>query len=393
MNFDTATLMVAGSIITAVGGMVLLAVWNGQRTAGALLWWAIAYLCSAAGIGLLAHGLPDNIRPLVVVGSLLSDIAPPLVWIGVRIFNRQPLSLATCIVAVGGWLAFDLAVLATTASPVAGFAGWTGWLLLSAFELLRNRSEIIPARRPLAAAFTVHALIYAGGAYDVLSGAFPTTGISPLNSWFGAIFFEGMVFAMCSTILMVLLYRERDTARYAREAASDSLTGIANRRAFLENAERLLLRCQQEEAPCSLIMFDLDRFKSINDTHGHQFGDGILQSFADTAHRLIRPSDLFGRYGGEEFAVVLPNATVQTAYVIADRVRHAFAATQHFSEGMPVGATVSGGVAEAGREASIQEMIQLADRALYRAKDFGRNRIERGGDANDRPASNVIRVA
>ena len=86
-------------------------------------------------------------------------------------------------------------------------------------------------------------------------------------------------------------------------ARRDSLTGIANHGALLDGARRLFTRCRKDGAPFSLIMFDLDHFKNVNDRHGHRAGDAILRAFADTVRGLLRPNDLFGRYGGEEFTV------------------------------------------------------------------------------------------
>jgi diguanylate cyclase (GGDEF)-like protein len=141
-------------------------------------------------------------------------------------------------------------------------------------------------------------------------------------------------------------------------------------------------------------MFDLDHFKAINDRHGHRAGDEILRAFADTVHNSLRPTDLFGRYGGEEFTVALPGATIETAYVIAERVRHAFAERHRFRDGQPLNATVSAGVAEAGADTTFEAVIDAADRALYEAKNLGRDRVARA--ERQRPLGgqdSVIRVA
>jgi diguanylate cyclase (GGDEF)-like protein len=144
--------------------------------------------------------------------------------------------------------------------------------------------------------------------------------------------------------------------------------------------------------PLSAIVFDLDRFKSINDNHGHQTGDRMLMAFADVVRSVLRPSDLFGRHGGEEFAVVLPGAGIETAYVIAERIRHAFGGLVLDSGEREVTTTVSAGVTVAREGQSIQAILDVADGAMYRAKSRGRNRVERAGD--DGPGHDtVVRVA
>ena len=395
MKLDTTTLTMANSIVTALTGLLLVGVWTHLRHATALLWWFAANIIYAAGIALLANSLSTAAIPLIVAGSILADLAPPLIWIGARVFNRRPTPVAPTLLAILAWLAFDLATAMTPAAQSVGFGGWIVWLSVCAFELWRGRAEQIPARWPLIAVLMVHALVYVGGIFDVLTGSLRYGAVAPINSWFGLILFEGMAYAMASAIFMALLCTERETQRYKHAAHVDALTGIANRGALLEAARRLFERCHQDRAPFALIMFDLDNFKEINDLCGHRAGDDILPAFADTVRGLLRPTDLFGRYGGEEFIVVLPGGGIETARSIAERVRQAFAAAHRFYEGQPIDATVSAGVGEARADMSFEDIVDAADRALYRAKHLGRNRVEqaawvqRSSDGQD----NIIRVA
>ncbi len=376
MHFDTPTLMIAGSITTALAGLLLLGMWTQLRNATALLWWFAADITTAAAIALLAAGPPTNLTHLTVVGTVLANIAPPLLWIGVRIFDRRPTPPLLGLLATGGWLAADFSAGVMQNGPAFSFAGWAVWLCLSAFELWRGRAEHIPARWPLIAIFLLHASIYVGGVCDTLIGKLPVEHFAPVDSWFGAIYFEGIIFAMASAILMAMLCKERETLQYMRAARSDSLTGIANHGALLESARRIYDRSRKDKTPFSLIMFDLDHFKSINDRFGHRTGDDILRAFTETVHGLLRPTDLFGRYGGEEFAVALPGATLETAHVIAERVRHTFAERNRFLDGQPLNATVSAGVAQADADMAFEDIFDAADEAMYRAKDLGRNRVE-----------------
>ena len=378
MAFDTITLMMAGSITTALAGLALFGVWTQLRHETALLWWFAADIAYAAGIAFLAAGLPDSIIHLVAAGTLSSDVALPLLWIGARAFNRRPTPVRLALPVALAWPVASLATGMMQVGLSFSFIGWAVWLSVTAFELWRGRAERIPARWPLIAVFMIHAAVYAGGGVDALSGELQRGSVAPLNSWFGAIFFEEIVFAMASAVAMAMLCKERDTQKFMRAARSDSLTGIANHGSLLESARRIFERSRKDGTPFSVIMFDLDHFKAINDRHGHRTGDDILRAFSDTVRGLLRPTDLFGRYGGEEFTVVLPGTTIDTAYVIAERVRRAFDESHRFLNGQPLNATVSAGVVCDRGDTSFEDVLDDADRALYRAKDAGRNRVERG---------------
>ena len=128
---------------------------------------------------------------------------------------------------------------------------------------------------------------------------------------------------MCAAYLFGGLAKDRIAARYRRASLTDPLTGVANRRGFFETGERLLKRARFARQPTALIMFDLDRFKSINDRYGHHTGDEVLTAFCRLATSQLRPNDLFGRIGGEEFASLLPDTGHHDAVWLAERVRRA----------------------------------------------------------------------
>ncbi|HWP34446.1 MAG TPA: diguanylate cyclase [Thermodesulfobacteriota bacterium] len=163
-------------------------------------------------------------------------------------------------------------------------------------------------------------------------------------------------------------------------ATTDSLTGLLNRRAFLERVEQEWDRASRYGRPLAFVMVDLDRFKAINDTYGHQIGDAVLRTAATRLARGVRASsDLVGRYGGEEFALFLPETTLAGALLAAERFRGIIAAAPFpVGEGIPpIAVTASFGVSAAPHPkiASVADLIAAADRALYRAKAAGRNRV------------------
>ncbi|MGE4299894.1 MAG: diguanylate cyclase [Desulfovibrionaceae bacterium] len=169
---------------------------------------------------------------------------------------------------------------------------------------------------------------------------------------------------------------ERANARLVQLATTDSLTGIANRRHFMQQAELELGRAKRYGKHLSLIMFDIDHFKAVNDTHGHQVGDSVLKNLARWVAEALRPSDILGRLGGEEFAVVLAETDLAGAAALAERIRVKVASMRTPAETEPVSVTVSLGVHQfdiAGE--SVDDALNKADINLYKAKQSGRNRV------------------
>lgn len=159
--------------------------------------------------------------------------------------------------------------------------------------------------------------------------------------------------------------------RLRQSASTDGLTGIANRRNFDVTLDRYLARAVGTLEPVSLVLLDIDPFKRLNDEHGHQVGDDVLQQVAALLVEHARLIDVPARYGGEEFAVVLPECDQAEALVVADRLRSAIAAAPGMT---PV--TVSAGVATFPQHAATGEgLIRAADEALYIAKGAGRDRV------------------
>ena len=164
----------------------------------------------------------------------------------------------------------------------------------------------------------------------------------------------------------------------ARElATTDPLTGVYNRRLFKELAENELSRARRAGTPVSVLALDLDRFKRINDAHGHLAGDKVLVAFAALVRGCLRKEDLLARYGGEEFIALLPAATQSATSTLAERIRRKLANTELRAAGKNVRITVSIGVAsERGRSLPpLQDLLARADEALYTAKAEGRNRV------------------
>jgi len=201
--------------------------------------------------------------------------------------------------------------------------------------------------------------------------------VDPLNA---LTFLLYGAFTTAATLGIMWMEIESLQAELVRSARYDSLTGLYNRGTFLEEFEREVSRCVRGAPAFSLAMFDLDRFKRMNDEFGHPFGDRVLKAFAEVLRAGIRKHDTVGRYGGEEFALLMPNTGKDTAMRVAERLRRDLEARGITVDGKRIDVTVSGGVSAFGEEGEDWDaLLSAADRALYEAKNAGRNRIVSAG--------------
>lgn len=171
---------------------------------------------------------------------------------------------------------------------------------------------------------------------------------------------------------------KRDMERIRREAITDGLTGLANRKAFDEQIGRIAREAERENDIFSLIMIDIDHFKSFNDTYGHQVGDQVLRLVAMTLVNEVKGQDMAARYGGEEFAIILPGTNSNAARAVGENLRKAVEKKEviNRSSGQNLGQiTVSLGVAQFYGNESVEDLIKRADVALYSSKNKGRNQV------------------
>ena len=196
------------------------------------------------------------------------------------------------------------------------------------------------------------------------------------NSLFFSV--AGLVVGCAVAFQLESIYRRsfRLQERLEMESRTDPLTGILNRRALCEEATRRLEESERLSLPMSVLALDLDHFKHINDRYGHPIGDDILKNFVALVQPALRPYDLLGRMGGEEFVVVLPQTVLEEARGVAERIRQTVEDQLRSSLNSEARCTVSIGVAEHWEaEASMDDLFKAADDALYDAKSGGRNRV------------------
>ncbi|HYA06893.1 MAG TPA: GGDEF domain-containing protein [Xanthobacteraceae bacterium] len=403
MNLDVDTLFLVTIYVEAILGLLLLFAWVQNTSIYAVAWWGFADLLRAASVTLFGMygSVPDLIS--IDVANVLLFTAFALTWTGARVFDhRRPLPV----------LLFGGAALWLVLCRIPSIAGaWDVRALLSsgiitaytwaaAYEFWRGRSEPLVSRWP--AIF----MLYAHGALYLLRTPFgamlpwaPTGNVVFQSVWLTVLSFEALLFTIAIAFILLAMAKERTEHRHKTAALVDPLTGISNRRAFLQNSEAQLRRQATDPRPIAVMLLDLDNFKSINDRFGHAIGDRALQLFAEVAGSCLRRADLFGRLGGEEFAALLIDATRERAVAVAEQIRSAFVEATGDVDGRPVVATVSIGIVISHDAVlDISALLAQADHALYRAKDNGRNRVEVASidlilDRAKRNAAEAIAVA
>jgi diguanylate cyclase (GGDEF)-like protein len=193
--------------------------------------------------------------------------------------------------------------------------------------------------------------------------------------WVTVFAVELILYSVGTVFVIFMLVSERAVTVHKNAASTDPLTGMFNRRGFSEATGRVIEREAQAGRPVTVLIFDIDHFKSINDRFGHPAGDEILKLFSTIIINTLRLTDLSGRIGGEEFAACLP-CSLEEGVLAAERVREAFEASGIVVDEGPVDTTVSIGVAGGPAGTELEVLLAAADTALYQAKRGGRNRVE-----------------
>src|SRR5258705_153852 len=252
--------------------------------------------------------------------------------------------------------------------------------MLGAMLLFFGKQENIPALKWWGTAYLLGAAsialwTFAGNVFgDLLH---PNDGIFSGSIWVTIFSVELMLYAIGTVFVIFILVSERTVTVHKTAASMDPLTGMFNRRGFAEATSRVIEREATAGRPVTVLIFDIDHFKSINDRFGHPAGDEILKLFAAIVINSLRITDLSGRVGGEEVAALLP-CSMDEAVVVAERVPEAFANSGIAVEDGPVDTTVSIGVAGGPAGAELEGLLAAADAALYQAKRGGRNRVVAG---------------
>jgi diguanylate cyclase (GGDEF)-like protein len=380
MHLDIPTLTFVSLLIgigASLGFTSLMTVLHNQTV---LRIWVAGLWIGTAGmlvIG-LRHRIPDVVS--VVVGNtiVLKGIARHL---GQSLRWRWPLCFVLIYTGLSAWLTFvapDLRMRITLGSLQAVIFN-----LANAYLLLRyGEREIRTSCRIAAVIMLVNATFFVVRLFMPLA---PDAGqdIMKAGSPIAATYVLGILTGLASYFALLQLVTERLMVDLGRAARTDGLTGLLNRSAIVAEGRASLARCMQRGQPFALLIFDLDHFKQINDTWGHDAGDAVLRHVTSILRNLTHSPDcLASRYGGEEFVLTLPDATLAEALELAEKLRHTLAHSHARIDNQFIPVTASIGVAAARPSVRFEQLVRQADEAMYRTKFDGRNGVSSAEDGD-----------
>jgi diguanylate cyclase (GGDEF)-like protein len=376
MSLDASTLYLVAAMVAAMLGAMLL-FFGKQENIPALKWWGTAYLLGAASVALwtLAAGTLGEMLSLAL--NAIGFVACGMVWNASRVFHGRKPNLPGLVLGAIAWTAAVMLLPPEASAPrlTIGAGIVAIYAALTAAELWSERRRTMQERWPAVAVPVLHGFVLM---LPILLGDIfhPHNAMFSGSIWVTIFSIELVLYAVGTVFVIFMLVSERTVTAHKAAASMDPLTGMFNRRGFAEATSRVIEREANAGRPVTVMIFDLDHFKSINDRFGHPAGDEILKLFAAIVINTLRITDLSGRIGGEEFAALLP-CSLEEALAAAERVREAFEHSGIVDDNTgPVATTVSIGVAGGPAGTELEVLLAAADTALYQAKRGGRNRVE-----------------
>jgi len=377
MQVDVPTLLSYTTVLVALFGGAFTYFWSREQREAPLIWFALPFLMALTGTAL-------TVNPALIPGGrglqfsvFFILLAYGFTWQAVRaLYRRKRLPLAVLLPALF-WLAFATVLrdwslpLIVTGFRFALLAAFSG---LSAYEFWCDKDEDLPSRRALFRLFSLFAVLNTIR-IPVMEITPMPIGIAPTEVWAVMVYnLISVTLLLLAPTFMIVLARERQAAQNYRLALRDAMTGAYNRRAYFEHIRTLSSEPGAASPHFALIVFDIDKFKSINDRFGHQTGDKVIILAVQAATAALRKHDKVFRMGGEEFACLLPDTNLQEAHAVAERLRSTFQHIAATVDEHAICATISLGVAASNGDISAEQLFMQADAALYEAKNFGRNR-------------------
>jgi diguanylate cyclase (GGDEF)-like protein len=384
---DVPTLAFVSIALAGLLGLFLVLCWMQERDLRPLAWWGSAYLIGAASMALWVAPAPRYPLP-PEVPEALTLLACGVIWSGIRLFHGRELRpLGAAAGAVLWPVLCGMPGVGEGTQTRIGLGALTvaAYTFAIAWELWRERRKSLFSRTAAVIVPCLHAAVFLMplAMQRLMSHAVAA-------KWLTVLALESIIYGVGTAFIVLQMVKNHHVHMYRRAATTDHLTGLPNRRAFLAGASDLCARRGRKRGQVTLMMFDLDHFKSINDRFGHAIGDEALKVFAQVLMTGMRTDDIMGRLGGEEFAAIVPG-DVEVAAKIAERIRTGFEQAGATIAGHAIGGTVSIGAACARAPVGdLDALINRADAALYDAKHAGRNRMCAAPDAPEQGGSAVV---
>ncbi|MDF3808818.1 MULTISPECIES: GGDEF domain-containing protein [Rhodopseudomonas] len=376
MSLDLSTLYLVATLVGALLGCLLLYFGRQERIL-ALAWWGCAYLLGSASIALwvvLGHALGN------IIALAIGFVACGMVWNAARVFHGCRPNWPGLFLGAVAWLAaiVSLPAEAATTQVTIGAVIVAIYVVLTASQLAAERRKAMRRRWLTVVVPLLHGVVLL---LPILLGdlLWPHDEGFTRSAWVTAFAIELILYAVGTVFVIFMLVSERTVRAHKAAASVDPLTGMFNRRGFAEATSRMIAREAKAGRPVTVMIFDIDHFKSVNDRFGHPAGDEVLKMFSAIVTNTLRTTDLCGRIGGEEFAALLP-CSIDEAVIAAERVRAAFETSGISVDDTPITTTVSIGVASAAPLTELDVLLAAADTGLYQAKRSGRNRVVAVGD-------------
>jgi diguanylate cyclase (GGDEF)-like protein len=386
-TLDVRTLLFAAALSLPMISWVL---WSMRLTIGS----------SAKGVGALAFGnilltagtIFLGLRDIIpfelsyIAGNTMVMSASIQYIVAVRRFDDMPATRDCCLYAMG--IALVVVCLTLTLDDLGARTSIvTGWNAIAccaaAYSLYKNANEVSKHRAMTIASFLGMTIVSAYRSFESWSAHETVPGLLVSSTGAISLYLVGSILCLTMSVSFILMVTDRFQEHLMFLSTHDTLTGARSRASFMDLTNFELLRTDRRGSTAAILMADLDHFKRINDTFGHQTGDKALRIFSDCVRDSLRKDDIFGRYGGEEFIIFLPDTNNENAMKVAERIRKSIQDNPLPTPKGKYEVTVSIGVASTqGCGLNVEKLIAAADIAAYESKQKGRNRVTSAPSAN-----------
>lgn len=371
------TIMICIIIAMSATAAAMGVIWRNDRKETAAGLWALSFVVGSAS-GFIVAIMGAGSEGALIMATSINALSFALSWSAFRAFGKKKVHPSSIVGIPAALLLIHLMFPALRQDPgntiVLQSAVVTLMTILNAYTLHTGEGNSeLSMTRLLVGFLCLHALFHSANMIVSYTNPAPIVAGRVASVWFKLFMLEAFLNVVVIATGALMLIKERSEQRHRIASETDMLTGVANRRAFVQHTEHALKDAREGAV---LAVIDLDHFKSINDQFGHQAGDRALVEFARTVRSRLPNDVLFGRIGGEEFAVFIPEREERSAVALLDRLRGGVEEARIESQGRALNLTVSIGGATVDKAGlNFDNLVAAADCALYAAKEDGRNRV------------------